>query len=135
MKAKITTTMKAKITTTMKAKITTTMEMKITTTVKTNKKLLVLVCLLWTNILIVSSQGLYRQSQNPQSGSEKVTSAKEELSGFLFESKSALTEKPVLPGDVGSPVGDGCLILIALTGGYIVYRLVRIRTVRMSRSA
>jgi hypothetical protein len=117
----------------MKAKIKTTMEMKIKTTVKMNKKLLVLVCLLWTNILIVSSQGLYRQPQNPQAGSEKVTSAKEELSGFLFESQSALTEKPALPGDVGTPVGDGCLILLALIGGYIGYRLVRIRTVRMSQ--
>jgi hypothetical protein len=100
--------------------------MKTKTIMKMNKKLLVLVCLLCTNILIASSQGLYRQSQTPQVGSEKVTSAKEELSGFLFESKSALTEKPALPGDVGTPVGDGYLILLALIGGYTVYRTGRI---------
>jgi hypothetical protein len=109
--------------------------MKTKITVKINKKLFVLACLLWTNLLTVSSQGLYRQSHSRPAGSEKVSTGREEISGFLFESKSALTEKPVLPGDVGTPVSDGCLILLALIGGYIVYRLVRIRTVRMSRSA
>jgi hypothetical protein len=87
---------------------------------KKNKKLFVLTCLLWTNLLTVSSQGLYRQSHNHPASSEKVSSGREEISGFLFESKSALT-KPDLPGDVGTPVGDGYLILLALIGGYIVY--------------
>jgi hypothetical protein len=96
--------------------------MKTKITMKMNKKLFVLVCLLWTNILFVSSQGLYRQSHSQQTGSEKVASGREEISGFLFESKSTLTEKPTtLPGDVGAPVGDGCLILLVLIGGYIVY--------------
>jgi hypothetical protein len=88
---------------------------------KMNKKLFVLVCLLWTNLVIVSSQGLYRQSHNHPAGSEKISSGREEISGFLFESKSTLTEKPDLPGDVGAPVSDGYLILLALTGGYIAY--------------
>jgi hypothetical protein len=93
---------------------------KTTMKMKKNKKLFVLACLLWTNLLIVSSQGLYRQSHSQQTGSEKVSSGREEISGFLFESKSALT-KPDLPGDVGAPAGDGYLILLALIGGYIVY--------------
>jgi hypothetical protein len=100
-----------------------------------NKKLFVLVCLLWTNVLIISSQGLYRQSHSHQVSSEKITSNREEISGFLFESKSALTVKPDLPGDVGAPVGDGYLILFVLIGGYIVYSVKRIRTGRMPRSA
>jgi hypothetical protein len=108
------------------------MKTKIKTTMEMNKKLLVLVCLLWTNILIVSSQGLYRQSHSHQAGSEKISSAREEISGFLFESKSTLTEKPTtLPGDVGAPVGDGCLILLVLIGGYTVYSVKRIRTGRI----
>jgi hypothetical protein len=96
--------------------------MKMKITMKMNKKLLVLGCLLWTNLLSVSSQGLYRQSHSQQSISENTVAVREEIGGFLFESKSALTEKPTLPGDVGTPVGDGCLILLVLIGGYIVYR-------------
>ncbi|MDR1121487.1 MAG: hypothetical protein LBM08_11280 [Dysgonamonadaceae bacterium] len=97
------------------------------TKMEMNKKLFALVCLLWTNLLFVSSQGLYRQSQSQQVGNEQVASGREEIGGFLFESKSTLTEKPTtLPGDVGTPVGDGYLILLALIGGYTVYRTGRI---------
>ncbi|MDR1122266.1 MAG: hypothetical protein LBM08_15330 [Dysgonamonadaceae bacterium] len=95
---------------------------------KTTIKYITFVCLLWTNILMAGSQGLYRQSQTPPSGSAKVVPDREDPAGFLFESKSALTTKPTdLPEDVGLSVGDGLLILLALVGGYGVYRRAVVR--------